>query len=50
MCESFCGTDNILAESSQLRIKREASKGGTVVGACYSSPDQGEEMDETFLK
>ena len=39
-----------MAESSQLRIKGEASKGDTVVGVCYSSPDQGEEMDEALLK
>lgn len=50
VCESFCGTDNSLAESSQLSIKGEASKGDTVAGSCYSSPDQDEEMDEALLK
>lgn len=42
MFKPFCETGNNLSESSQLRIKAEASKGDPVVGVCYTSPDQGE--------
>lgn len=31
-----------------IRIRREASEGDTVIGACYSPPNQGKEVDEVF--
>ncbi|TRZ09133.1 hypothetical protein HGM15179_017974 [Zosterops borbonicus] len=50
-CMELClGVDDKQVESLWVRIKRQTSKGDTVVGVCYRLPEQEEEVDEAFYR
>ena len=42
--------ERMISLSTVYGIRREVTKGDTVVGACYGLPSQEERVNKTFLK
>ncbi|KAJ7413876.1 mitochondrial fission process protein 1 [Pitangus sulphuratus] len=50
-CIKLClGVDDEQVENLCVGIKGQTSEGNIVVGVCYRSPDQEEEVDEAFYR